>query len=532
MNTNRKRYEIDNSVSINNLRTSFNEVLNKLDAPGYSNLCSNNYFKTKLLHYNINKIISKWRDYSIPATDYDGVLVDNNSFKSDYTGVNANIFAIKNASIYQELNYNQVERLSSSGVLTISLFYVSSTADNTNATIKLQRYSGSAWADVNEATYLENLANNLIKQMPGVIGTEFPDYLYYRMVSKLYNVSSSYFDVDPVTNEGKLRIVITNPHATKYKILVNALAYFGSMDGASFVKNQGNESSLIRYDETKGEYYISNDGEDDISLTTGKYIITVGTRGTYATLEDALNSLTEDNNSVANDRIIFLTSSITLTQDIPASMFPYSMANPGYITILGNGNTINLNNGTTNYYLEIPSYTSIQDVIFSVGGTNDITVLKCLTSANYITFKNVRLDVTRDAIGDTPLVLFTRLNNSNIHFSEICYATAQNLDGGRLYTIKFTGGKCNVIEINNITRFGKYTTTGSTKYISTNIGYGLYLENVTNVENFQFNKIYINTANWQNASYNSNLELVHGESVNYNDIFVGHIYSSGTAPSV
>jgi len=530
MNTNRKRYEIDNSVSINNLRTSFNEVLKKLDGLGYNNLCENNYFKSKLLNSGANKIISKWRNLSLgtPAL-YDGVLIDNNYFKSNYTGVNSNVFAIRNSSVYQELEYNQVERLSSEGVLTISLFYVSPSNDTTNALIKLQRYNGNVlntWTDVDEGLFLQNTSHNLVKQMPGTIGTDFPNYLFYRMTSKIFNVSSTYFDIDATTEEGKLRMVVNNSSATYYKILVNALSYFGSMDGASFVRNKDDYDSLIKYDETKGEYYLTNDGQDSISLSTGKYFLTVGTRGTYATIEDALESIALDNSSIKNDRIFYLLDTISLTKAIQYYVWPAPEG--GNITILGNGNQIN----TNGYYISLPSNTTIDNVIFNVTGIE--TPLINHTPAQYITLKNIKFNVESSApAADTPLIHFVDVSNSQIHISDINYATPNPLttDFGRRYTLHFRGGKSNDIKIDNINRFGKFEY-GTSAW--TNSGYAIYLENYIsggiNINNFQFNNVELKTANYQNSTYTSSLYAVWGESINYNNIYVGHIYASGATP--
>ena len=44
-----KRYQIDTTTSINNLRINFNEFLKKLDWVGYKNLLDNSTFQTRFM---------------------------------------------------------------------------------------------------------------------------------------------------------------------------------------------------------------------------------------------------------------------------------------------------------------------------------------------------------------------------------------------------------------------------------------------------------------------------------------------------
>jgi len=456
-----KRYEIEGTTSVNNIKTVYNELVKSMDGLGYTNLLRNNYFKTKLRNDDTTSgdIVSQWRDNenNISEAEYNGTHVDGTNFLYLSGDNNDDVLGIATDNeIYQEVQFNDVERLMQTGVLNLKLFFIKNASDSDDLTITLESTD-----DDTDWSSTTTLGSYVIDSESVIVAGEFTDAeaFYYAggdqtFVYTQYNISYNLIDdlfryVD-TTNNLKFRVLISNPSGASTKYLVNTLAYFGRSDASSFVKNIDDNSGSIQYDETIGDYYYTADGEDKIYLSSGKYFITVGDTGQYTTLESAVASLSADSEAHGNSRVMYITSDLALEADVEI---------PSNITIMGNG-----------YELDVDEF---------------------------------KIDISGSDAGDNA--------KKNINVNDLNIVTGES---GAITTTAITMVYCNRVNFNNCTIDGKYKYNGN--LIDVNycdnctldlkelknygyndgddvIGYGIYMDNTNNTE-VTINKMILETS--------------------------------------
>ena len=472
-----KRYEIENTTSINNIKTIHNELVKSMDGIGYTNLLRNNYFKTKLRNDDTTTdvIISRWRDETDIAAekDYNGTEVDGTEFVYLTTTNNENIFGINaDNSIYQEFTFSDLERLSNTGVLNLKLFFVKESNDSDDLTISLQMTgAATTWASKTTITPIETSTSTIIAGE--FIDTEgdfydVSDNFVYTQQSVSFNLKDDATYKYSTVGQ-KFRVVINNPAGSEYKYLMNSIAYFGNSDASSFIKNIDDNSSSISYNETKGEYYLSNDGQDSVYLSANKYIVTVGERATYETLSEATASVTGDDDSYGNERIFYLTSDSSLTGNVRLTQG---------MTIMGNGNNINCGN----YQVGINSdNVKILDTNFNATGSTALEVGLTTTASN-ITLTNVSFARSGAGATTTPFIR-TGYTDDATHRMENSVWTNVSVRGNLMHNLLITlvNGKHNNLQFTTITEFG--ASTGSLS------GSGIYMIGVSATDLAEHNTI-------------------------------------------
>lgn len=471
-----KRYEIENTTSINNIKNVYNELVKSLDCMGYTNLLRNNYFKNKF--YNREGVqaedyilLAKWRDYSIaPPAEYDGTIIDGTNFKFLESTINEDTFGILTASksIYQIITFNELERMSHNGILNLSLFFVKKSTDTTNASITLE-YSLDNWTTPVPLVPIDNSTEVVAGEFTETATEDFytaGDKFVFSQNYVSYNIKDdATFKYVTTTHEIQFRVVITNPATAGAKYFVNALAYFGRSDASSFVKNIDDAKSGIEYDSSNGEYYISTDGQDKVYLSVNKYFLTVGTRGSYATINDAIATILLDDSSSSNDRIIYLTSDTVETADVVI---------PDNVSIIGNGHTVSCG---TAYKVTINSVSNIhiKDVIFKSVKLLNAQILSMGTTGlcSYVVFENCQFlytEVTHtNNKSNVPFVQIGNVSQDYIQYCKFinCYVQTGVKTGGTIYgfmhdpAMQITA-KYSEFDFNIVKNFGYYNSTAHT----------------------------------------------------------------------
>lgn len=422
-----KRFTMETTTSVNNMRSHFNEVLTHLDKFGYNNFLKNNVFKNKLISTTYGTLLADWYnpDETVPAVFDTVIAVDNLPYRGTkeasnlYKFYDDGSFAIKNTKkIAQLLTITDAERLANDGRFNLTLFMLKGETFD-SADINLYYWDGAAWQLITELDNISETISDTYADTYYDVDGATSDILYTQ-TTKVYDLSDS----ATYNSTTAFKVVIENAEVHAWTILCDMKAYFGNMDAASFVKNMENDESIFTYDTTAGDYYYSSDGQDKIYLSSGKYLITVGTHGQYATIKEAIDSIDLDGHS-GDSRIIYLTSDITLDQD---TTFSNTL---GYnITIMGNGYSITCD---------------AAKVFGIIGGSVG-------TEVKNITMDNVKFIIASDAISTIPIVIQYA---ENITFRN-CYA-----DGNFLVTNLMTLD--NVIKSNiNFTEFKDYGA-GATK---------------------------------------------------------------------
>lgn len=430
-----KRFEMETTTSLNIMRNNFNSVLKNMDKLGYSNYLKNNYFKSKLKRGGGVNIISKWYnadDDTIPGSpdDYDGLA----------TGTNAKFyddghFAVKNNVILgQHFIITNAERLSNNGVFTVSTFFLKGYG-TLDVGLSLQYWDTVAvtWTNITALSTRSEVITNTYDDPSAYYGLNgTANKVIFGQVTNTYNLSSNttYEDAQ------YFRVILTAPNEAYWKVLMNTVSYFGSIDVASFVKNYDEEKSVLTYDETAGDYYYTTDGQDKVYLSSGKYILSVGDYGVYTTIQDALDSIAEDHTNYGNARIIYLTSDVTLGGDLSI---------PSNIKIFGNGYKIKCDGNT-----------------ISIRGTGGGVFAK-----TNISIENVKFDYADSSavVAESMIDLYYA---ENIRFTD-CYVDGNFLYSGNIVAINL----CDKINL-GFTEFKNYgynTTLAE--------GYGIYITNST-----------------------------------------------------
>lgn len=507
-----KRYEIENTTSVNNIKTIHNELVKNMDGIGYTNLLRNNYFKTKLKNDDTDSevIISRWRDDADnnPETVFNGTEVDGTDFKYLTSTTNENMFGINtNKSIYQEITFSDLERLSNTGVLNLKLFFVKESNDSNDLTITLEMNvdDGTTWDTTTVINPIDTTNSTIIA---GVFADTNADY-YDDIDSFVFVQQSVSFNLkDDATYKystvgQKFRVVINNPTGSEYKYLMNSIAYFGNSDASSFVKNIDDNSSSVSYDETNGEYYISNDGQDKVYLSANKYILTVGDRATYSTIKEAIDSIntTEpDESNWGDERIIYLTSNIILdaTESIPSG-----------IIIMGNGNTINC--GTHKLSISEVDDVTIKDLTITTAVSSATSQILYINEARNINFHNVDVTYTGTTHNTgTPYVYITATTVSEyINFYNCSVDTNKYIK----YPIHVDSCQFGNFDFRELSNIGDYNSSGDTW-----TGWGIYVSgDSSNYSKYNRIKVGLIQASGAN-SYTDLIGIELTEYCIYNDV--------------
>ncbi len=508
-----KRYEIENTTSINNIKTVYNELVKSMDGLGYTNLLRNNYFKTKLRNDDAGTsdvIISKWLDNSLVGGSeevFDGTEVTGSAFLYLDSTNNEDIFGIATDNeIYQEIQFNDIERLMQNGVLNLKLYFIKKTDDTDDCTITLEKTD-----DTTDWGTTTTLNSYVIDSESVVIGGEYTDtedYYYTgnsNFVLVQYNISYNLLDDTTFryteTNNIKYRILISNPAGSSTKYLMNAVAYFGNSDAGAFVKNTDDNSGNINYDEEIGEYYLTNDGQDRVYLSANKYFITVGDRGTYQTIYEAIETLDDDESVWGNSRIIYVTSDVNLGGNVSLVKGIRIEGNGYQIDCEGYKLSINVDNVTIN------------SVDFTgTGNTGTILEIGTTATANYTTIQNCTFTFT-GTVGTNPLINCGSSGTAYMNYAQFIKCSIT----GNYYhptLVKINQCKHNDVYFDYFAKYGNDSTLVT--------GIGIYLLGGTN-QNTQFNNIKINYMSLTGATAYSETSLVGidvGDYCSYNNIEV------------
>lgn len=471
-----KRYELDNTSSINNLRNNFNDYLKKLDWVGYTNLIKNCSLKTRVLRDKspLTYGLSRWTD----DTEGDDFIVYGSNVATELTWDNDHtaLPTLTTAEqIYQKFYFTELEKFSNNGILTLTVFFVSpSGKPGISATLQQRTADGAnwgAWADLS-SSYIYNTYN------PQKIAGDFSSADYYSgadfslyektTLYNLYALKSPTSDDTEVTLgnvQYRVKLYSSLVSSGKENYILNVLSYFGSTDSASFVKNADEEDSHIYYDEDLGDWFITTDGSDKVSLSSGKYLITVGARGTYSTLYDAIDSIGDDASELAGDsRIIFFTSDTTETANITM---------PTNITVYGNGYSVNL----ADKYITLNNNNSFENLNFNNTGTGYLLIAN---GKSRIKIENSTINGVAVGASTSPFVSLTDVTDSD--FKNIT-----------IYNKADTYNRENLIIMSGCQKVNMYIYEMKSFGIisgATIVGSGIYIENsVTN--NSVFNNITI-----------------------------------------
>jgi len=491
-----KRYEIEHTTTINNIKNLYNEFVKSMDLLGYTNLLKNNYFKNKLKNAQYgdpsenNVILSKWINPDPSEPTYDGCIIDGDDYKYLTADNYTDIFGINSGKeLSQEISFNDLERLSNNGTLNLSLFFIKENDDAHDLTIRLQKSldDGVNWADITDI--LDTNTSTIAGEFTDSTGYFYSinDKFIFRQYSVIYNLYNDYYyRYAETTNEILFRVVIKNESTSPdiYKYLQNALCYFGRTDASSFVKNVGEENNIFQYDDVAGDYYYTTDGIDKVYLSSGKYILTVGTYGQYPTIQDAIDSIANDNSSFGSDRIIFLTSDLTLTEN---TIFIDTIGTGNFgITLMANGHSLTIDNDAFLFNIKGTDGThlvkniTIENLRFVIGsGITSTTIPIKIQYAENITFKNVYVD------GDfkvSRIIDIDNLYDSNIHFTQFKnygYGVTASKSG---YGIYMDNSEVNNIKVQHMILVGD----GSYTYPDTLIGIYTYTNCVNNEISIQY----------------------------------------------
>jgi len=470
-----KRYEMEQTTTINNIRSNLNEVLKNLDKFGYSNFLKNNYFKNKLA-YGADTLLGNWFDPDLNTDDtqsgwdYVGVKTEADKYKF-YTD---NSFALMRTapaterSVAQFISFTDAERLANDGRFNLSVFFIKS-LDSENLDITLEYYSAlNTWTEVTELdTVSEEISTDYVNSydLDGAAAN-----MVYIQTTKVYDIS----DVAVIGGgTEQLRVKITTTDTAEWKILCNTVAYFGNMDASSFIRNNNSSSEIFTYDTDANDYYYTTDGKDKVYLSSGKYIITVGEYGQYNTLNLAIASIANDNSSFGNSRIIYLTNNTALTTNVSI---------PSNVTIMGNGYSIDTLTFTLNVKgasgeANLIKNVNIENVLFtSTTNANNAINMILLEYAKNCSLKNCKLD------GDFRFTNPVKINNCDecdIHFFQFSdYGEGGTPTGKGIYLTTCT---CNKLYIQNLLLS---VTGSSTDLFGVELGIGCS-DNEISIQHFE-----------------------------------------------